>query len=86
MLRNAKHANDRSMDSLLLHNSIQPFKFSEHLLNVFQMSTYCSEQIDFVPISYTTDILQCQQRTFFKRVFATLNILLFYGIQMCQCK
>lgn len=62
------------------------FKFSEQLLNMFQMPTYCSEQIEFVPISYTTDILQYQQHTFSKCVFATLNILLFYGIQMCQCK
>ena len=40
--------------------SIEPFKLSEQLLNMFQMPTYCSEQIDFVPTSYTTDILQYQ--------------------------
>jgi hypothetical protein len=52
MLRNANHANDRSMDSLLQHTFNSAFKFSEQLLNMFQMPTYCSEQIEFVPISY----------------------------------
>jgi hypothetical protein len=86
MLRNANHANDRLMDSLLQHTFNSAFKFSEQLLNMFQMPTYCSEQIEFVPISYTTDILNHQERIFSKCVFAALDILLFYSIQACQCK
>jgi hypothetical protein len=86
MLRNANHANDRLMDSLLQYTFNSAIKFSEQLLNMFQMPTCCSEQIDFITISYSTDILQYQQHIFSKFVFVTLNILLIYGIQNCQCK